>query len=101
MLPNGPEFVASYLGVLSLGAVAVCINPMLAEVETAFILADSACRLALAQGDVAARLSLNGLPVLDAGIGPRAGSVGVGGGSRMIILPSSSIPPAPRAAPRG
>ncbi|MET3355862.1 UNVERIFIED_ORG: long-chain acyl-CoA synthetase [Xanthobacter viscosus] len=74
VLPNGPEFVASYLGVLSLGAVAVCINPMLAEVETAFILADSACRLALAQGDVAARLSLNGLPVLDAGIGPAPGA---------------------------
>ncbi|MFG1372208.1 AMP-binding protein [Xanthobacter oligotrophicus] len=67
VLPNGPDFVASYLGVLSLGAVAVCINPMLAEAETAFILADSACRLALAEGDVAARLSLSGLPVLDAG----------------------------------
>ncbi|ABS66257.1 AMP-dependent synthetase and ligase [Xanthobacter versatilis] len=67
VLANGPDFVASYLGVLSLGAVAVCINPMLAEAETAFILADSACRIALAEGDVAARLSLSGLPVLDAG----------------------------------
>ncbi|MFG1349934.1 AMP-binding protein [Xanthobacter autotrophicus] len=65
VLPNGPDFVAGYLGVLSLGAVAVCINPMLAAAETAFILADSGCRLALAEGEVAGWLSLGGLRVLD------------------------------------
>ncbi|MDI4664964.1 AMP-binding protein [Xanthobacter autotrophicus] len=67
ILPNGPDFVTGYLGVLSLGAVAVCINPMLAAAEIAFILADSGCRLALAEGEVAGWLSLSGLRVVDAG----------------------------------
>lgn len=62
LLPNGPAFVAGYLGILSLGAVAVCINPMLAEAEQDFILADSACRLALAAGEGGERL---GIPTLD------------------------------------
>lgn len=65
LLPNGPVFVAGYLGILSLGAVAVCINPMLTEVEQDFILNDSAARLALAEDALADRLSGLGLRTLD------------------------------------
>lgn len=65
LLPNGPEFVAGYLGILSLGAIAVCINPLLTESEQDFMLDDSASFLALAEGALAARLAGLGRRVLD------------------------------------
>jgi long-chain acyl-CoA synthetase len=40
-LPNTPQFPASYLGALKLGAIAVSVNPALAEQEIRFILNDS------------------------------------------------------------
>jgi long-chain acyl-CoA synthetase len=40
-LPNTPQFVASYLGALKLGAIAVSVNPALAGEEIRFILNDS------------------------------------------------------------
>lgn len=40
-LPNTPQFVASYLGALKLGAIVVSVNPSLAEAEIQFILDDS------------------------------------------------------------
>jgi long-chain acyl-CoA synthetase len=40
-LPNTPQFVASYLGALKLGAIVVSVNPALAEAEIRFMLSDS------------------------------------------------------------
>jgi len=40
-LPNTPQFVASYLGALKLGAIAVSVNPALTGGEIRFILDDS------------------------------------------------------------
>jgi long-chain acyl-CoA synthetase len=40
-LPNTPQFVASYLGALKLGAIVVSVNPALTEEEIGFILKDS------------------------------------------------------------
>jgi long-chain acyl-CoA synthetase len=40
-LPNTPQFVASYLGALKLGAIVVSVNPALAEAEVCFMLNDS------------------------------------------------------------
>jgi long-chain acyl-CoA synthetase len=40
-LPNTPQFVASYLGALKLGAIVVSVNPGLAPEEISFILKDS------------------------------------------------------------
>jgi long-chain acyl-CoA synthetase len=40
-LPNTPQFVASYLGALKLGAIAVSVNPALTGEEIRFILKDS------------------------------------------------------------
>ncbi len=40
-LPNTPQFVASYLGALKLGAIAVSVNPALTAEEIRFILDDS------------------------------------------------------------
>ena len=41
VLGNTPQFVASYLGALKLGAIVVSVNPALAEEEVRFILDDS------------------------------------------------------------
>lgn len=65
LLANSPAFMAGYLGILSLGAVAVCINPMLTETEQDFILNDSASRLALAEGAGFDRLSGLGRAAVD------------------------------------
>jgi long-chain acyl-CoA synthetase len=43
-LPNIPEFVISYLGILKIGAVAVSVNVMLKSAEVSFILNDCAAK---------------------------------------------------------
>ncbi len=47
-LPNIPEFVISYLGILKIGAVAVSINVMLKTDEVRFILNDCAAKIVIA-----------------------------------------------------
>lgn len=47
-LPNIPEFVISYLGILKIGAVAVSINAMLKSDEVRFILNDCAAKIVIA-----------------------------------------------------
>jgi long-chain acyl-CoA synthetase len=44
-LPNIPEFVACYLGVLRAGAIAVSINPTVTSAEVSFLLNDSGARV--------------------------------------------------------
>lgn len=43
-LPNIPEFVACYLGIVRAGAVAVSVNPSLTKPEVTFLLEDSGAR---------------------------------------------------------
>ena len=43
-LPNIPEFVISYLGILKIGAVAVSVNVMLKSAEVSYILHDCAAK---------------------------------------------------------
>jgi long-chain acyl-CoA synthetase len=43
-LPNIPEFVISYLGILKIGAVAVSVNVMLKKAEISYILNDCAAK---------------------------------------------------------
>ncbi|GAA4814865.1 long-chain-fatty-acid--CoA ligase [Tomitella cavernea] len=67
-LPNGPEFVHSYLGALRAGLVTVPLNPLLRPGEVAHQLSDSGASLLITSGDglegaLAARVEA-GLPQL-------------------------------------
>lgn len=55
-LPNIPEFIIAYLGILKLGAVAVTINNGLKGEETAFILKDSGSTVLVTTVELAAIL---------------------------------------------
>jgi long-chain acyl-CoA synthetase len=46
-LPNIPEFVISYLGILKIGAVVVSVNVMLKSAEVSFILNDCAAKVVI------------------------------------------------------
>jgi long-chain acyl-CoA synthetase len=46
-LPNIPEFVISYLGILKIGAIAVSINVMLRSNEVSYILRDCAAKVVI------------------------------------------------------
>ena len=48
MLPNAPEFVAAYYGILRAGAVAVPLDPDLKRDEVRFSLADAGAALLIA-----------------------------------------------------
>ncbi len=43
-LPNIPEFVIFYLGILKIGAIAVSVNAMLKSAEVSYILNDCAAK---------------------------------------------------------
>ena len=66
-MQNLPHFAYSYFGALRLGAVAVPLNPLLAQVEVERVLADSGARVAIAAPpfyDVLARAASDGFTVL-------------------------------------
>jgi long-chain acyl-CoA synthetase len=46
-LPNIPEFVISYLGILKIGAVAISVNIMLKNAEVSYILNDCAAKVVI------------------------------------------------------
>jgi long-chain acyl-CoA synthetase len=50
LLPNGPEFVIAYFGLLKLGAIPISLNVMLKADEIAFIAQDAAAALFVAHG---------------------------------------------------
>ncbi len=58
-LPNGPEFVASYLGALKLGAIAVSMNATLKRDEAAFLFADCEAKAAVTTEDLRERIPVN------------------------------------------
>lgn len=55
-LPNTPEFITSYLGLLKVGAVAVSINPQFKHDEVRFVLTDSAATAVITTGDLVAQV---------------------------------------------
>jgi long-chain acyl-CoA synthetase len=52
MLPNCPQYVISYYGILSVGAVVTQVNPMLVERELTFLLNDSGAETIVVLGDL-------------------------------------------------
>jgi long-chain acyl-CoA synthetase len=61
-LPNSPDFVFAYLGVLKLGAIAVSLNATQTEDETAFALADCAAAAAVTTHDLRPRIPNDAVP---------------------------------------
>jgi len=56
MLPNCPQYVISYYGILSVGAVVTQVNPMLVERELTFLLNDSGAETIVVLGDLYQRV---------------------------------------------
>ena len=54
VMADGPEFVATFLGAMRLGAVAVPVSTMLTGSELGFIAADARARVAVVSGEFAA-----------------------------------------------
>ncbi len=54
VMVDGPEFVATFLGAMRLGAVAVPVSTMLTGAELGFIAADARARVAVISGEFAA-----------------------------------------------
>ena len=61
LLHDCPEFVCAFLGGMRLGAVPVCVNPMLSEKDIRFMLEDSRSRILVTSTEHYRKLS----PVLD------------------------------------
>lgn len=64
LLPNIPEFVISYLGILKIGAIAVSINPSLQSDELKFILNDSGAVILVTTETLREKLPKQDLPHL-------------------------------------
>jgi len=63
-LPNIPEFVISYLGILKIGAVAVSVNVMLKTAEVSYILHDCAAKAIITTESQSEQVSEADLPEL-------------------------------------
>ncbi|HSR22002.1 MAG TPA: long-chain fatty acid--CoA ligase [Candidatus Eisenbacteria bacterium] len=81
MLPNLPEFVIAYFGILKAGAVVVPINPLYREREVAHYLGDSGARTLIAWEDAAASAIA------------AAAQVGGGVATYVVSLPGRESPP--------
>ncbi|GAX38425.1 AMP-dependent synthetase and ligase [Nodularia sp. NIES-3585] len=64
-LPNIPEFVISYLGILKIGAIAVSINVMLKTAEVSYILNDCAAKVIITTESQSQQVSEADLPQLE------------------------------------
>ncbi|OWY64763.1 long-chain fatty acid--CoA ligase [cyanobacterium TDX16] len=63
-LPNIPEFIISYLGILKLGAIAVSLNAMLKSSEVKFILDDCGAKAVVTTADLVKNVPQADLPQL-------------------------------------
>ncbi|MBR8835316.1 MAG: long-chain fatty acid--CoA ligase [Stigonema ocellatum SAG 48.90 = DSM 106950] len=63
-LPNIPEFVFSYLGILKIGAIAVSVNVMLKTAEVSYILNDCAAKAIITTESLCEQVSEADLPEL-------------------------------------
>jgi len=59
LLPDSPEFIASFVAIISLGAIAVPVNTALPREQQRFILDDCGARTAIVEADVWAALFEN------------------------------------------
>ena len=64
-LPNIPEFIISYLGILKLGAIAVSINVMLKSAEVAYILNDCTAKVLITTEELCHQVKSDDLPFVD------------------------------------
>src|SRR5262245_1570546 len=64
-LPNIPEFVVCYLGIVRAGAIAVSINPSLTQPEVTFLLEDSGTRACFTTETGREAIDRSALPVLE------------------------------------
>src|SRR5208337_4433354 len=98
-LPNIPQFLISYFGILKAGGVVVPLNVMLKAPEVAFHLGDSGARILITWEGILAE-AIQGVPFRSSACWPpRRRDMRWRGGSRRTRL-SSSIPPARRGGPR-
>jgi long-chain acyl-CoA synthetase len=63
-LPNIPEFIIAYLGILKLGAIAVSLNAMLKSSEVKFILDDCGAKAVVTTADLVKNVPQADLPQL-------------------------------------
>lgn len=63
-LPNIPEFIVSYLGIVKIGAVAVSLNAMLKSTEVSFILNDCSAKAVVTTAELVSHVPENDLPEL-------------------------------------
>lgn len=64
-LPNIPEFVISYLGILKLGAITVSLNTMLKASEVEFILNDCTAKILITTEELNKQVPSTNLPELE------------------------------------
>ena len=64
-LPNIPEFIISYLGILKLGAIAVSINVMLKSAEVGYILHDCTAKVVITTEKLSQQVKSDVLPYLE------------------------------------
>ena len=64
-LPNIPEFIISYLGILKLGAIAVSLNVMLKSAEVRYILNDCTAKIVVTTAQLAKEVQRDDLPFLE------------------------------------
>lgn len=64
-LPNIPEFIVSYLGILKLGAIAVSINVMLKSAEVRYILNDCTAKIVITTAKLIEEVKSDDLPFLE------------------------------------
>ena len=64
-LPNIPEFIICYLGIVRTGAIAVSVNPSLTRPEVTFLLEDSGSRVCFTTEPGRERIDDSALPALE------------------------------------
>lgn len=64
-LPNIPEFIISYLGILKLGAIAVSVNVMLKSSEVGYILNDCTAKIVVTTEELSQQINKDNLPFLE------------------------------------
>ena len=64
-LPNIPEFIISYLGILKLGAIVVSINCMLKSTEVAYIFNDCTAKVVVTTEELSPQVKSDDLPFLE------------------------------------